>query len=262
MNRTALGVMAGLGIATGAGVVAYRNSPVTVRVRGGVLRMPRSTYNRVRKYAKRGDSMGAALQVQKGLASRRIKYAKFPGKGASSLISKLEKKSGASSVPPLNRWLHRVAKDAERRGYQNLFVVAGDPEHPLGGGSVTRTEGSGSSAKLVKKLRRQLARWERRRGMDPGHDWRQLEKQSAFRLRGLRRLTRPRPGGTGKSSHPDRIKQVGDFFRRRPEASIPVTLGTGAVAVHGANQWRRAAEVRRYRRGVAAGQYPGSGVVR
>lgn len=93
-----------------------------------------------------------------------------------SFYSELEKiakaKEQASPTPELNRWIHKVTRQAKKRGYTGFHITVDDPRHPLGGGSAHYTIGRNKKKSPIPSLRKTMKRWEKKNGFDPEHDWR------------------------------------------------------------------------------------------
>jgi ABC-type oligopeptide transport system ATPase subunit len=79
-----------------------------------------------------------------------------------------EKVSSDVSKQPLNIWLNKIKNEAKEKGYDNYFMSVEDPNHPLGGGSLTSTT---KKDNLMRALRKVQVEWEKKKGLDPDHDW-------------------------------------------------------------------------------------------
>ena len=79
-----------------------------------------------------------------------------------------------NNIPKLNQWLHDTRAELLDDGYKNFFIVVVDPEHPLGGSSITNLSGCTPDRELIQQLRSEMIRWEIDKGFDPYHDWSKL----------------------------------------------------------------------------------------
>ena len=88
-------------------------------------------------------------------------------------IEKIAKRKNRQKIPPTNKWIMKVMKQAKRRGYTGFHIAVDDPNHPLGGGSAHYTINRNKKrTSPIPTLRKSMKRWERKNGFNPNHDWR------------------------------------------------------------------------------------------
>lgn len=92
-----------------------------------------------------------------------------------------EKVAKKSETPSASKWLQSTKAEARKRGY-SLFAVVEDPKHPHGGGSVTSIR-PGHEGDAIRNARKAHAKWEKKHGYDPDHDWSKTAKQKSYKCK-------------------------------------------------------------------------------